>query len=105
MVVSEIESLSRDGNDQFRTGVNRKAVVNLLLVMLLVSVAFVSDVRYTHPEPTDVNEGGYNRKSEVRLASWNIRGLSDNSRDNTGLHQIAQTRLDYDFIIHLQTRG
>ena len=96
--MNEIRSLSRDKNDLFRTGANRKAVIKVLLVMLLVSVAFVSDVGYTHPEPTDVNEGGYNRKSELRLASWNIRILSDNSRDDTELHQIVQTLLDYDFI-------
>ena len=104
MVVSEIRSLYRDENDLFRTRVNSKAVIKVLLVMVLVSVAFASDFGYTHPERTDVNEGGYNRKSELRLASWNIRILSDSSRDDTELHQIAQILIDYDFIAISEVR-
>ena len=38
------------------------------------------------------------RRSELKLAAWNIRIFSDNSRDDTELHQIAQTLIDYDFI-------
>ena len=104
MVVSEIRSLSHNENDLFQTGVNRKAFIKVLLVMLFVSVAFVADVGYTHPEPTDVSEGSYNRKSKLRLASWNIRILSDNSRDDTELHQITQTLIDYDFIAISEVR-
>ena len=34
----------------------------------------------------------------MKLAAWNIRILSDRSRDDTELHQIAQTLVDYDFV-------
>ena len=42
--------------------------------------------------------GQVSRRSELKLAAWNIRILSDRSRDDTELHQIAQTLIDYDFI-------
>ena len=38
------------------------------------------------------------RRSELRLAAWNIRILSDRSRDDNELNKIAQTLIDYDFI-------
>ena len=38
------------------------------------------------------------RRSELRLAAWSIRILSDRSRDNNELNKIAQTLIDYDFI-------
>ena len=38
------------------------------------------------------------RRSELKLAAWNIRIFSDNSRDDAELHKIAQTLIDYDFI-------
>ena len=38
------------------------------------------------------------RRSALKLAAWNIRSFSDNSRDDTELHKIAQTVIDYDFI-------
>jgi len=42
--------------------------------------------------------GQVSRRSELRLAAWNIRILSDRSRNDTELHKIAQTLIDYDFI-------
>ena len=42
--------------------------------------------------------GKVSRRSELKLAAWNIRILSDRSRDDTELHKIAQTLIDYDFI-------
>ena len=38
------------------------------------------------------------RRSELKLAAWNIRIFSDGSRDDNKLHKIAQTLIDYDFI-------
>ena len=38
------------------------------------------------------------RRSELRLAAWNIRILSDKSRNDNELRKIAQTLVDYDFI-------
>lgn len=42
--------------------------------------------------------GKVSRRSELKLAAWNIRIFSDNSRNDTELHKIAQTLIDYDFI-------
>ena len=42
--------------------------------------------------------GQVSRRSELKLAAWNIRILSDRSRDDAELHQISQTLIDYDFI-------
>ena len=44
------------------------------------------------------------RRSELKLAAWNIRILSDNSRDDAELHKIAQTLIDYDFIAISEVR-
>ena len=38
------------------------------------------------------------QRAELRLAAWNIRILSDRSRDDNELRKIAQTLIDYDFI-------
>ena len=40
----------------------------------------------------------FSRRSELKLAAWNIRILSDRSRDDNELNKIAQTLIDYDFI-------
>ena len=42
--------------------------------------------------------GKVSRRSELKLAAWNIRIFSDNSRDDAELQKIAQTLIDYDFI-------
>ena len=42
--------------------------------------------------------GQVSRRSELKLAAWNIRILSNRSRDDAELHQIAKTLIDYDFI-------
>ena len=44
------------------------------------------------------NTGKVSRRSELRLASWNIRILSDRSRNDNELNKIVQTLIDYDFI-------
>lgn len=44
------------------------------------------------------------RRSELKLAAWNIRILSDNSRDDAELQKIAQTLIDYDFIAITELR-
>ena len=40
----------------------------------------------------------FRQRSELKLAAWNIRILSDRSRDDNELNKIAQTLIDYDFI-------
>ena len=41
---------------------------------------------------------GVSRRSKLKLAAWNIRILSDKSRDNNELLKIAQILIDYDFV-------
>ena len=43
-------------------------------------------------------DGQVSRRSVLKLAAWNIRIFSDNSRDDAELQKIAQTLIDYDFI-------
>ena len=52
----------------------------------------------TRPTVVQGITGQVSRRSELKLAAWNIRILSDRSRDDTELHKIAQTLIDYDFI-------
>ena len=44
------------------------------------------------------NTGTVSKRSELKLAAWNIRILSDKSRNDDELLKIAQTLIDYDFI-------
>ena len=52
----------------------------------------------TSPTVAQGITGKGSRRSELKLAAWNIRILSDRSRDDGELHKIAQTLIDYDFI-------
>ena len=42
--------------------------------------------------------------SALKFAAWNIRIMSDNSRDDAELYKIAQTLIDYDFIAIVELR-
>ena len=59
----------------------------LAAVYLLASVCIRDAETVTNP-----------RRSDLKLAAWNIRILSDSSRTDTDLHKIAKTLIDYDFI-------
>ena len=50
------------------------------------------------PTVAENTTGQVSRRSALKLAAWNIRIFSDNSRDDTELRKIAQTLIDYDFI-------
>ena len=54
------------------------------------------DNRLVVPQNQNVVRGP--RLPELKLAGWNIRILSDGSRDDAELHKIARTLIDYDFI-------
>ena len=59
------------------------------------------DTPQSQPETTPTALEGLSEaqvKSRLSVAAWNIRILSDNSRDDGELHKIAQTLIDYDFI-------
>ena len=44
------------------------------------------------------------RRTELKLAAWNIRILSNNSRNDAELQKIAKTLIDYDFIAITEIR-
>ena len=54
------------------------------------------DNRLVMPQNQNVVRGS--RQPGLKLAGWNIRILSDGSRDDTELYEIAKTLIDYDFI-------
>jgi endonuclease/exonuclease/phosphatase family metal-dependent hydrolase len=77
----------------------RTAIVALILVLLLIGLAAIySYFRFIRPIPIkpipDV----------IRLASWNIRVFSNDSRDDTELRQICRTIMDYDFVAVIELR-
>ena len=61
------------------------------LVFILVLFGCISEVDVSEP-------------MELRLAAWNIRIMSDKSRTDTELKQIAKTLADYDFIAIVELR-
>ena len=66
----------------------RKIHFSLLATLFLIASVFIAETEaVTSP-----------RRSELKLAAWNIRILSDSSRTDTELHKIAKTLIDYDFI-------
>ena len=61
------------------------------LVFILALFGCISEVDVSEPD-------------ELRLAAWNIRIMSDKSRTDTELKQIAKTIADYDFIAIVELR-
>ena len=55
-----------------------------------------SPVNVTPTAPEGLSEAQV--ESRLSVAAWNIRILSDNSRNDSELHKIAQTLIDYDLI-------
>ena len=87
----------------------RKVNLGVLSVLLFFSTIFIYDLPSTPQNSNKVEvvtpatvktsvTDQVSRRSELKLAAWNIRIFSDNSRDDTELHKIAQTLIDYDFI-------
>ena len=70
----------------------RKILSSMLVLNLLSSVAFA------HPGAS--NDG----QSELKLAAWNIRIMSDNNRTDAELEAIACILVDYDFIAIVELR-
>ncbi|MDE0504302.1 MAG: endonuclease/exonuclease/phosphatase family protein [Candidatus Poribacteria bacterium] len=59
--------------------------------------------RRDYPIP-DIDVSSTQETSTVRLATWNIRIFSDNSRDDRELQLIANVLIDYDFIAIVELR-
>ena len=81
-----------------------KSKFNIFTTILLISALFTYRFGHTHPVEMKVDTDLINntiripRKSELKLASWNIRILSDGSRNDKQLIKIAQNLIDYDII-------
>ena len=67
----------------------RKVQFGILTVLYLIASVCVGETEAVT---------GFPRRAELKLAAWNIRMLSNSSRDDTELHKIAKTLIDYDFI-------
>ena len=67
----------------------RKLNLGVLSLLYLIASVCVGETEVV---------AGFPRRSELKLAAWNIRILSDSSRTDTELHKIAKTLIDYDFI-------
>ena len=73
----------------------RKIHFSLLATLFLIALVCVGETEAVT---------GFPRRSELKLAAWNIRVLSDSSRTDTDLHKIAKTLIDYDFIVISELR-
>lgn len=65
----------------------RKLHFSLLAILCLTASVCVGETVTRFP-----------KRTELKLAAWNIRNLSDASRDDTELEKIAKTLMDYDFV-------
>ena len=72
-------------------GIHRYPAILFGLVFSFVCFGCISEVDVSEP-------------MELRLAAWNIRIMSDKSRTDTELKQIAKTLADYDFIAIVELR-
>ena len=70
----------------------------LFLPILLLTLSSI-EIRAEGHEDVRISE-----QSDLRLAAWNIRIMSDKSRTDTELKQIAKTLADYDFIAIVELR-
>ena len=76
----------------------RKVHFRILAVFVLICSTFACNLGDTHLVASDA-EG-----SELRLAAWNIRIMSNKSRTDAELQAIARTLADYDFIAIVELR-
>ena len=85
----------KTGEYHYHGGAKRRTPVNVTPV----SLQNLDDVEVvTSPTVAAGILGQVSRRSELKLAAWNIRIFSDRSRNDAELHKIAQTLIDYDFI-------
>ena len=77
----------------------RKHPLRVLSLLSLIVAVVACDITYLHPiHPGHVERAERVERAELKLAAWNIRNLSDSSRDDTELCQIVDILMDYDFI-------
>ena len=83
----------------FMLKMKRKTLFYTLFLPILLLTLLSIEIRAEGHEDVGVSE-----QTDLRLAAWNIRIMSDRSRDNGELHKIAQTLIDYDFIAIVELR-
>jgi len=76
----------------------KKYLVVLIVIFLLIAVGAGIYYYFNYIQPPEV------LSKVLRLASWNIRIFSNNSRDETELRQICQILIDYNFIAMIELR-
>ena len=100
-IASNAESLRmsdlKNKNEEIRFLMYRKVNFRILAVFVLICSTFACNLGDT--QITSDAEG-----SELRLAAWNIRIMSNKSRTDTELKAIARTLADYDFIAIVELR-
>ena len=83
----------------FMLKMKRKTLFYTLFLPILLLTLLSIEIRAEGHEDVGVSE-----QTDLRLAAWNIRIMSDRSRDDGELHKIAQTLIDYDFIAIVELR-
>ena len=83
----------------FMLKMKRKTLFYTLFLPILLLTLSSIEIRAEGHEDVGISE-----QSDLRLAAWNIRIMSDKSRTDTELKQIARTLADYDFIAIVELR-
>ncbi|MBD3180935.1 hypothetical protein GF312_01515 [Candidatus Poribacteria bacterium] len=77
----------------------------ILILILALAIGIYYQYYYRVPKKAEPKLKHLGSVSEtMRLASWNIRIFSDNSRDDQELGQISDTIMDYDFVAVIELR-
>lgn len=82
---------------------NRHAKVAVVFILILLTFSFMFtgiEVQANGQKPTSLPE----TEKELKFASWNIRILSNGSRDDNELQKIANILVDYNFIAIVELR-
>ena len=83
----------------FMLKMKRKTLFYTLFLPILLLTLSSIEIRAEGHEDVGISE-----QSDLRLAAWNIRIMSDKSRTDTELEAIARTLADYDFIAIVELR-
>lgn len=78
----------------------RKSPIFIIVVLLLDVITGA----YYYKKYNDNTMRSSRDPDSIRIASWNIRIFSNNSRDDTELQQICDVLIDYDFVAILELR-
>ena len=77
----------------------RKTLFSILLLLILLLTLPSVEIRAKERDGVSISE-----RTDLRLAAWNIRIMSNKSRTDAELVKIARTLADYDFIAIVELR-